>query len=1281
MGISLGEFEATLRLRDQLTPALRTASAQFAQFSKDVKGMGDSLASAGRTLTTAITLPLGAMGAAAVASGTSFIKQMNLVSAVTDASAEDFDRLKQAALEWGNKTQFSASEAAGAMVDLGKAGFDANQSIEALPSTLNLAAAANMSLSDAATLTSNVMKTFGLEVTDLAHANDILASAANSSTIEVADLRESFKYVGPVAAQAGVSLADASAAMALMGEAGIKGSMAGTTLRNALTTLMTPTKKQAELMHELGLEGVYANGKMADMSEVIDRIARSGKDSSLVLELFGDRAGPGMAALVQKGSLALSMLTAQLDNTHGSAQRMADAAMKGFPGAMERMRGAIETAGASVLSALEPAMVAGANAIAAMADFVTMRLVPAFQRLSPEMQTTIIATTGLAAAVGPLLIALGGLMQVVGVGAKGLQALTAAMAWFGRTTAVTTAYVWAADAAGGALLLTLKGIGLILGYVAAAFIGWKLGPMIGDWIGLSDHIEYASLKLQRWLGLIDQAATNQDLWNSVQANTARRTKEVSAATEAQAQAYQTLKDRLSGAFDAKNLADITQVITELGNAGQLSGPVLARVAMELQAIAASGAVLPPHLQRIVELYGKATTAASDLADASKDLQEAWGSGAAKDLKELVAAWRALPPVLRENQQIQQNMLNDYEDLRALVEPNALPSDIENLWQQYEELAASGHRMAASHGELEDAQKAVNKSMEGGINIWQTMAQAAGDLRLTGRDVTDMAKQFSPAWRDVNGNFLSTLPVLEDLKARMKRAREEFVKTHGALATAMMDFQQGKVYGALQTVDQVLEGINAEWAQMASLVVQTGTAIIDNLAKGDWIGAIVAGVTGLGKALYNVFGNAEAKKVNDMRDAWEDAFGSFEDLHAKANDAGIDITRYLSADTVEEYEAAIKELEDAFEKLDDAVKQYGLTYKDLFDPNRRVNAFEDKLTELIDTFEMLTHAGYDTDAVLGAMGEDFLAALNEANEAGVLEPLLQQLVDAGKLTQEMADALRGFVASAGPDFAALTEMADGYGITLEQLGPAFQQAHISETATQIAEDFEALIAAGADVNGVMVGMQDEVQALLDDAFAFGSAIPNAMRPLLEQMVASGLLVDENGEKLTDLSGIDFADSPLEQGLDNLTDAIRALIEALGGVPDAIDAIANTPVPEVRIPIVYDDPGYVGEGNMQSFHQGVSWVKAHSGLRLDEVPAILQTGESVLNRRATASLGSAAIDSLNMSGGMGGAMNGADAIDRLANVERELAGMRRDWEFTIPDLIAKAVTIKRAKEGAR
>lgn len=230
--ITVASLRALLTIEDRSAAGVSSFERNLRAVEQRAEALSASLVKHGAVLSAGITLPIMAMGKAVLQAGTDFIQTMNKVSAVTNATPAQFERLKQAAIEWGAKTQYSATEAAEAMLELGKAGFTTEQSISALPSTLQLAAAANMSLGDAANLTANVMKTYGLSVGDLGHANDILAAAANASTIEVTDLREAIKYVGPVAAQTGVGLSQSAAAMALMGEAGIKGSCSGSQQRS-----------------------------------------------------------------------------------------------------------------------------------------------------------------------------------------------------------------------------------------------------------------------------------------------------------------------------------------------------------------------------------------------------------------------------------------------------------------------------------------------------------------------------------------------------------------------------------------------------------------------------------------------------------------------------------------------------------------------------------------------------------------------------------------------------------------------------------------------------------------------------------------------------------------------------------------------------------------------------------------------------------------------------------------------------------------------------------------
>jgi TP901 family phage tail tape measure protein len=421
--VDVGTLRGHLELDDKLSSRMDVAVRRVGEMGQSLTKLGKQSEAIGRELTAKLTLPIIGIGVVALKTGTDFIKTMNLVGAVTDASEKDFGRLEAAAVEWGQKTQFSATEAADAMLSLGKAGFNTDQTIGALPSTLQLAAAANMSLADAADLTSNVMKTFGLEIGSLAHSNDILAAAANASTIDVTDLRESIKFVGPIAKAAGLSLADVSAAAALMGEAGIKGSMGGTALRAALSELMNPGKKTRDILTELGFGADVSAGRMVKLTDVLNKLHGRTDSAAKSMEMFGDRGGPAMHLLAERGGDAMLELSAKLNLAEGSAKRMADAAMKGLPGAIEEMKGSLETASTMLLKTLEPAFTKGAKFVGDLAEVFTTKLLPAFGALPDGAQLGILAMVGFAAAIGPTLWVMGSFVTVAGQMATAMKSL------------------------------------------------------------------------------------------------------------------------------------------------------------------------------------------------------------------------------------------------------------------------------------------------------------------------------------------------------------------------------------------------------------------------------------------------------------------------------------------------------------------------------------------------------------------------------------------------------------------------------------------------------------------------------------------------------------------------------------------------------------------------------------------------------------------------------------------------------------------------------------------
>lgn len=192
---------------------------------------------------------------ASVGAAADFEKQMSAIGAVSGATADEMDALTATALQLGKDTSFSAKEAAAGMEELVKAGVSVEDTIGgAARAALDLAAAGAVDVATAAEIASNAMNVFNLQGADMAHVADQIAGAANASAIDVNDYKFSLSAAGAVAATVGLGFEDLTTAIAAMGNAGIKGSDAGTSLKTMLMNLQPSTAKQRELFHDLGLE-------------------------------------------------------------------------------------------------------------------------------------------------------------------------------------------------------------------------------------------------------------------------------------------------------------------------------------------------------------------------------------------------------------------------------------------------------------------------------------------------------------------------------------------------------------------------------------------------------------------------------------------------------------------------------------------------------------------------------------------------------------------------------------------------------------------------------------------------------------------------------------------------------------------------------------------------------------------------------------------------------------------------------------------------------------------
>ena len=390
------------------------------------KALGEGITDLGRSMTLGLTVPIVAAGGAATSVAANFDDAMSQVQGALGGASADMDGLRDLALQLGADTVFSATESAQAMVELAKGGLtEAQIKGGALAASMDLAAAGQLNLADAAATTVQMMGSFGLGAGDATRIANALAGAANASSADVSDLTQAMSQCSAQASLAGWSLEDTAAALALFADHGVKGSDAGTSLKTMLQRLAAPTDQAAEAIAAYGLNIRDSNGKMKDISGIADELtgklgglSDAERDAALQT-IFGSDASRAAAILMQSGSEGLAKYIAAT-NDATAAETMANAQKGELSWALENMGGAVESASVAFGTALAPAITAVAGVIGNVAE--------AFASLPAGVQTGIAVVLALVAALGPLLMVIGSVVAALPAISEGFAVLGGALA-------------------------------------------------------------------------------------------------------------------------------------------------------------------------------------------------------------------------------------------------------------------------------------------------------------------------------------------------------------------------------------------------------------------------------------------------------------------------------------------------------------------------------------------------------------------------------------------------------------------------------------------------------------------------------------------------------------------------------------------------------------------------------------------------------------------------------------------------------------------------------------
>ena len=400
------------------TAKMQAASASATELSTALErpmSKGERFSAMGQKVALGVGALSAAVGVAAVKAFMDFDASMSAVEANTGASADTMGRLRDAALEAGARTVYSATESADAINELAKAGVSTTDILQGgLDGALDLAASGQMGVADAAELTASALNEFGLKGNQASHVADLLAAGANTAQGGVSDMGEALKMVGTTASQLGMSIEDTTGAITMMASQGIVGSDAGTQLRSALIGLTSASGPAKAEMQQLGISMYDSQGNFVGLANFAGQLKE--KLSALTPEqranamgvLFSNAAMSVGNTLYEQGAEGVNKFTKQV-NQQGFAAKQAAALTDNLKGDVEQFGGAVETSLIKIGS--------GANGpIRSVIQSVTS-LVTAFGNLPAPVQQTVVML-GMAAGAGV------GLHKIFGQTAQSTSALS-----------------------------------------------------------------------------------------------------------------------------------------------------------------------------------------------------------------------------------------------------------------------------------------------------------------------------------------------------------------------------------------------------------------------------------------------------------------------------------------------------------------------------------------------------------------------------------------------------------------------------------------------------------------------------------------------------------------------------------------------------------------------------------------------------------------------------------------------------------------------------------------
>lgn len=452
---------------------------------------GEKITSAGQAVMPASVAVMG-LGTAAVKTAADFDSAMSQVAAVSGATGDDFDALRDKAREMGAKTKFSASEAAEAMNYMAMAGWKTGDMLDGIEGIMNLAAASGEDLATTSDIVTDALTAFGLTAADSGHFADILAAASSNANTNVAMMGETFKYCAPIAGAMGYTAEDVAEAIGLMANSGIKSTQAGTALRTMMTKLQGELELSGSAFGEVTIATANADGSMRELGDILGDLRvyfsqmTESEAAAAAETLVGKNAMSGFLAVMQAAPGDIEKLNSAIANCDGTAEDMAATMQDNLTGQLTILKSQLEELAISFGDMLMPVI---RKVVTAVQGFVDK-----LNNMDEGTRETILQVGLFVAALGPVLLIIGKLSTGIGKGLKAFVSLSNGLAKLKVGITSASGLFGKLGAAIGGISAPVVAVVAVIAVLAAAFANlWKNNEefrtkMTEIWSGIKEAI-------------------------------------------------------------------------------------------------------------------------------------------------------------------------------------------------------------------------------------------------------------------------------------------------------------------------------------------------------------------------------------------------------------------------------------------------------------------------------------------------------------------------------------------------------------------------------------------------------------------------------------------------------------------------------------------------------------------------------------------------------------------------------------------------------------------------